>query len=221
MHPAGLVLGCLRCRHTLTTSSALQQLFFRWHAPEEPRSNPVAGLSRRRSGNKLVAVFTEDELTGLLATCKGGGSQNRRDYSVISLLKDARVRLSELVGFAVADVSPANQEAACCLFRICGGMSHRLPGGVVNRGSARHPQHAHHLRRVAGLGDFGVSGVRPDDWTAYGRIGGLGVDFALLRRPALSVNGHWEIRLGGLVFSGLAATSFPGWWPRVLPAGGG
>jgi hypothetical protein len=35
------------------------------------------------------------------------------------------------------------------------------------------------------------------------------------------VNGHWEIRLGGLVFSGLAATSFPGWWPRVLPAGGG
>ena len=35
-----------------------------------------------------------------------------------------------------------------------------------------------------------------------------------------TVNGHWEIRLGGLVFSGLAATSFPGWWPRVLPAGG-
>jgi hypothetical protein len=39
--------------------------------------------------------------------------------------------------------------------------------------------------------------------------------------PNLTVNGHWEIRLGGLVFSGLAATSFPGWWPRVLPAGGG
>ena len=39
--------------------------------------------------------------------------------------------------------------------------------------------------------------------------------------PEVIVNGHWEIRLGGLVFSGLAATSFPGWWPRVLPAGGG
>jgi hypothetical protein len=109
-------------------------------------------------------VFTEDELTGLLATCKGGGSQNQRDYSVISLFKDAGVRLSELAGFAVADVSPANPEAACCLFRICGGTSHGL-GGVMNRGSARHPQHAHHLHRVAGLGDFGVSGVRPD-WTA-------------------------------------------------------
>ena len=37
-------------------------------------------------------------------------------------------------------------------------------------------------------------------------------------RPPKVVNGHWEIRLGGLVFSGLAATSFPGWWPR--PPGG-
>jgi hypothetical protein len=36
-----------------------------------------------------------------------------------------------------------------------------------------------------------------------------------------AVNGHWEIRSGGLVFSGVAATSFPGWWPCVLPAGGG
>jgi hypothetical protein len=35
------------------------------------------------------------------------------------------------------------------------------------------------------------------------------------------VNGHLEVRIGGLVFSGLAATSFPGWWPRVLPAGWG
>jgi len=27
--------------------------------------------------------------------------------------------------------------------------------------------------------------------------------------------------LGGLLFSGLAATSCPGWWPRVLSAGRG
>ena len=44
---------------------------------------------------------------------------------------------------------------------------------------------------------------------------------AIAEWAAAAVNGHWEIRLGGLVFSGLAATSFPGWWPRVLPAGGG
>jgi integrase/recombinase XerD len=62
-------------------------------------------------GDKLVAIFTEDELAALLATCKGGGFQNRRDCAVISLFKDAGVRLSELASLAVADVSPANREA--------------------------------------------------------------------------------------------------------------
>ena len=38
---------------------------------------------------------------------------------------------------------------------------------------------------------------------------------------AQAVNGHEEIRVGGLGFSGVAATSFPGWWPRVLPAWAG
>lgn len=44
---------------------------------------------------------------------------------------------------------------------------------------------------------------------------------ALAALAVVAVNGHWEIRLGGLVMSGLVAASFPGWWPPVLPAGGG
>jgi site-specific recombinase XerD len=92
---------------------ALQQ-FFKWHATEDPdeqRPNPVANLKPPKIGDKLVPVFTEDELAALLATCKGGGFQSRRDYAVISLFKDAGVRLSELAGLAVADVSPVNREA--------------------------------------------------------------------------------------------------------------
>jgi integrase/recombinase XerD len=76
---------------------ALQQ-FFMWHATEdrdEPRPNPVAGLRPAKVNDKLVPVFTEDELAAILATCKGGGFQNRRDYAVMSLFKDAGVRLSE------------------------------------------------------------------------------------------------------------------------------
>jgi hypothetical protein len=34
----------------------------------------------------------------MLATCKGGGFQNQRDYAIISLFKDAGIRLSELAG---------------------------------------------------------------------------------------------------------------------------
>jgi site-specific recombinase XerD len=92
---------------------ALQQ-FFKWHAtedPDEPRPNPVANLKPPKVGDKLVPVFTEAELAAMLATCKGGGFQNRRDYAVIALFKDAGIRLSELAGIAVADLDVGNREA--------------------------------------------------------------------------------------------------------------
>jgi site-specific recombinase XerD len=71
----------------------------------------MASLKPPKIGDKLIPVFTEDELAALLATCKGGGFQNRRDYAVISLFKDAGIRLSELVGLRLDDVNPANREA--------------------------------------------------------------------------------------------------------------
>ena len=92
---------------------ALQQ-FFKWHATEDPdelRPNPMANLKRPKVGEKLVPVFTGDELAAMLATCKGGGFQNRRDYAVISLFKDSGIRLSELVGLSLDDASLANREA--------------------------------------------------------------------------------------------------------------
>jgi site-specific recombinase XerD len=92
---------------------ALQQ-FFKWHAtedPDEPRSNPMANLKPPKVAEKLVPVFTGDELAAMLATCKGGGFQNRRDYAIISLFKDAGIRLSELAGLRLDDVNPASREA--------------------------------------------------------------------------------------------------------------
>ena len=71
----------------------------------------MANLKPPKVGDKLVPVFTGDELTAMLATCKGGGFQNRRDYAVISLFKDAGIRLSELAGLSLDDVSPASREA--------------------------------------------------------------------------------------------------------------
>jgi site-specific recombinase XerD len=92
---------------------ALQQ-FFRWHAtedPDEPRANPMACLKPPKIGDKLVPVFTDEELAALLGTCKGGGFQNRRDYAIISMFKDTGARLSELAGLATDDVSPRDREA--------------------------------------------------------------------------------------------------------------
>lgn len=92
---------------------ALQQ-FFKWHAtedPDEPRANPMAALKPPKIGDKLVPVFTGEELAALLGTCKGGGFQNRRDYAIISMFKDTGARLSELAGLTTGDVSPREREA--------------------------------------------------------------------------------------------------------------
>ena len=92
---------------------ALQQ-FFKWRAtedPDEPRPNPMANLKPPKIGDKLVAVITEGELAALLAACKGGGFQNRRDYAVISLFRDTGVRLAELAGLAIEDVRQPDREA--------------------------------------------------------------------------------------------------------------
>jgi site-specific recombinase XerC len=62
----------------------------------------VANLKPPKVGDKLVPIFTDDELAAMQATCKGGGFQNRRDYAIISLFKDAGIRLSELVGQTIS-----------------------------------------------------------------------------------------------------------------------
>lgn len=92
---------------------ALQQ-FFKWYAtedPDEPRRNPMAILKPPKIGDKLVPIITDDELSALLAICKGGGFENRRDYAVISLFRDTGMRLSELSGLATGDVTAHNREA--------------------------------------------------------------------------------------------------------------
>jgi site-specific recombinase XerC len=71
----------------------------------------MAGLKPPKIGDKLVPVFTDDELAALLGTCKGGGFQNRRDYAIISLFKDTGARLSELAGLTTGDISPRDREA--------------------------------------------------------------------------------------------------------------
>ena len=61
-------------------------------------------------------------------------------------------------------------------------------------------------------------------WTVKSWWGVQGVRAETKGQMAVAVadvNGHWEIRLGGLVLSGLAATRIPGWWPPVLPGGRG
>lgn len=108
-----ILLGRYTDQYANNQFRALQQ-FFKWYAtedPDEPRPNAMANLRPPKLGSKVVPVFTDDELAALLASCKGSGYRNRRDYAIISIFKDTGMRLSELAGLDTDDVTLKEREA--------------------------------------------------------------------------------------------------------------
>lgn len=76
---------------------ALQQ-FFRWWSDDEELPNPMAKLRPPSVGEKIVPVFTEDELNKLLRSCEGRTFVQRRDFAILTLFRSTGLRLSELAG---------------------------------------------------------------------------------------------------------------------------
>lgn len=72
---------------------ALQQ-FFKWWSTDEELPNPMAKLRPPAVGEKVVPVFTDDELTKLLKHCEGKAFTQRRDFAILSLFKATGLRLS-------------------------------------------------------------------------------------------------------------------------------
>ena len=82
---------------------ALQQ-FFKWLAAEDQLPDPMAGLQPPRVTDKLVPVFTAEELTRLEQACAGRSFAQRRDTAIIAVLTATGIRLSELAGLRCGDV---------------------------------------------------------------------------------------------------------------------
>ena len=76
---------------------ALQQ-FFKWLAAEDELPDPMAGLQPPRVTDKLVPVFTSQELTRLEHACAGRSFAQRRDTAIIAVLRATGIRLAELAG---------------------------------------------------------------------------------------------------------------------------
>ena len=76
---------------------ALQQ-FFRWLAEEEQLPDPMTRLRAPRVTEKLVPVFTSEELSVLEKTCQGRTFAQRRDAAIIAVLTATGIRAGELAG---------------------------------------------------------------------------------------------------------------------------
>jgi site-specific recombinase XerD len=76
---------------------ALQQ-FFTWLAAEDGLPDPMEGLQPPRVTEKLVPVFTGQELARLEQACAGRSFAQRRDTAIIAVFTATGIRLAELAG---------------------------------------------------------------------------------------------------------------------------
>src|SRR5712691_8412320 len=91
------LLGRYSSAYASNQYRALQQ-FFKWLAAEEELPDPMAGLRPPPVPEKLVPVFTDDELSKLEKACAGRTFAQRRDTAIIAVLKATGIRLSGLAG---------------------------------------------------------------------------------------------------------------------------
>jgi site-specific recombinase XerD len=78
-------------RYTSNQYRALQQ-FFKWLAAEDELPDPMTGLQPPRVTDKLVPVFTGDELSRLEQACAGRTFAQRRYVAIIAVFRHAAVR---------------------------------------------------------------------------------------------------------------------------------
>jgi len=83
--------------YTSNQSRALQQ-FFRWLAEEEQVPDPMTRLRALKVTEKLVPVFTSEELSARDKTCQGRTFAQRRDAAIIAVLTATGIRAGELAG---------------------------------------------------------------------------------------------------------------------------
>jgi len=74
------------------------QQFFKWLAAEEELPDPMARLQPPHVTERIVPVFTEEELSRLERACAGRAFVQRRDAAIIAVFKATGIRLSELAG---------------------------------------------------------------------------------------------------------------------------
>ena len=84
----------------------------RWLTAEgEIPENIFAALIPPKSDTKVVPALSEDEVSALLRTCRGGGLLNVRDEAIMRFMFETGVRSHELLALTVEDLDIAGMTA--------------------------------------------------------------------------------------------------------------
>jgi site-specific recombinase XerD len=90
------LLGLYSDAYASNQYRALQQ-FFKWLAEEE-LPDPMARLHPPTVTEKLVPVFTSEELSKVQRACQGRSFAQRRDAAIIAVFRATGIRAAELAG---------------------------------------------------------------------------------------------------------------------------
>jgi len=166
-HIEAFISDLLATRSAATANNrfrALQQ-FFKWLDQDGYiDSNPMAGMRPPHVPELAVPLVSANDLRALLATCKGGSFEERRDEAIIRLLLDTGLRRMELLGVRPGDVD-VDEQVVSVLGK--GGRPRQVPFGNRTAKSldrydlvrSRHPHAALDLFWLSRRGAFGESGL--------------------------------------------------------------
>jgi len=129
-------------------------VYFNWIESEGERQapNPMTRVNKPAVPESVKPFFTEDELSKLLAACKGQDFEPRRDTAIIRILVDTGVRVN---GLANLRFDPADDDKTDVFLQLRrlrvvlkGGRQHWVPIGKKSaadldrylRVRARHPR---------------------------------------------------------------------------------
>ncbi len=83
--------------------------FFKWLEREQLiTDNPFNHLKTPKTDNKIIQALTPNEVKLLLKTCSGKNAFDTRNKAILSILLDCGLRISELAGLTLEDVSLDN-----------------------------------------------------------------------------------------------------------------
>ncbi|MFC2033454.1 tyrosine-type recombinase/integrase [Chloroflexota bacterium] len=84
------------------------RVFFSWAAREEYiESNPMTNVPVPRGSSKIINTFSNEQVARLFDLCARSNGQGQRNLSIILLLLDSGIRVSELANIGLDDVNLA------------------------------------------------------------------------------------------------------------------
>lgn len=100
-----------RARATIYTHLKELRVFYNYVFTDRKEENPMANIKAPKLPKSYPYVLSEDEVDRLLKAIKGRDFEAKRNYAIILFFLDTGVRVSELVGLNLDDVSLATYTA--------------------------------------------------------------------------------------------------------------